>query len=90
MQSKNMHRLKQNPKERIFLEEWEKENRGDFGVLALILGENNFPICLTEDEEIVAGTVIQWLGSPVGQDFLRKVQKKIEQDSAGFVLNSED
>ena len=63
------HRFKQNPEERRFAEAWAK-HCGDGKTLAYLLavGDQRFPVAPTEQ---VAATVIQWLGSPVGQGFLR-------------------
>ena len=60
------YRFKDNPEERRFAEAWAK-HCGDGKTLAYLL----FPVAPTEREEQVAATVIQWLGSPVGQGFLR-------------------
>ena len=74
VQGNNAHRLKQNPLEARFAEVWaEKVNRGD--ILKYLLSHPtaktlHFP---TENEEMVAATIIQWLGSPVGQAFLTEV-----------------
>ena len=66
------HRFKQNPEERRFAEAWAK-HCGDGKTLAYLLtvGDQRFPTAPTGREEQVAATVIQWLGSPVGQGFLR-------------------
>lgn len=83
--SLNLHRLEQNPAERIFLEEWEKENtdyRGEKsynGVLNYLMGTNNTPEHVSHDQRVLAATVIQWLGSPVGLKFLDRVQKRIKE-----------
>jgi len=76
------HRLKSNPHERIFAEKWKDINtRGD--TLAWILytfnsqdgrQEKGF---ISERDASVAASVIQWLGSPVGQSWLQEVQEEI-------------
>lgn len=58
-------RLKDNPEERRFAKAWDKAN-----VLRYLLGDGIVPVDPTEQEAVVAATVIQWLGSPVGQGFL--------------------
>lgn len=64
------HRLKQNPREREFMQAWLKES-----VLPYILSTHdaNHPVDPSERDWVVAATVIQWLGSPVGQAFLEKL-----------------
>jgi len=68
------HRLKDNPREREFAEAWVQANEQG-KLLAYLLdptngvgGRSPEP---TDREHTVAATVIQWLGSPVGQAFLR-------------------
>lgn len=78
MQGINAHRLKSNPKEKAFVDEWAKLNEGDKLLKYLLdrtlsnLG-NHLP---TDLEREVAVTVIQWLGSAVGQGFLRDVEER--------------
>jgi hypothetical protein len=77
MRSINEHRLKSNPTERRLLGLWGKENE-DNKILKYILdrsNENRGKYVPTEVEEEVAATVIQWLGSPVGQSFLAKLNE---------------
>ncbi len=63
---RNQHRLESNPLEKDFIEAWEKLNNGR--TLELILHEEP-----TERDKEVAATIIQWLGSPVGIDFIDDV-----------------
>lgn len=75
------YRFKQNPTERIFAELWEEineRNRIGYGILDYMLAETtNMPNGeVTDRDRIVAATVIQWLGSPVGQAFLNEVNEK--------------
>ena len=71
----NAHRLRSNPLERAFVKEWERINDGD-KLLKYVLDRthsnqgNHVP---SEIEQEVAVTLIQWLGTPVGQGFLRDV-----------------
>lgn len=66
----NSHRFKNNPLEQNFYNEWIKRN--DYGeILEYILCNSKDNV--SERDEIVAATVIQWLGSPVGQDFIESV-----------------
>jgi hypothetical protein len=74
---KMQHRLKQNPLEQKFALEWEKINSGiqRHGTLDYLLAEdNNRPLNEVSDRDReVAATVIQWLGSPVGKNFLYRI-----------------
>lgn len=68
------HRFKDNPEEFNFAEAWEKQNK--FGNnLAYLLDDRHvqqgYPPTPSDRDYVVAATVIQWLGSPVGQNFLR-------------------
>ena len=78
MRNKGMcqHRLKQNPLEKAFAEAWEEINTDErVGVLDWLMAkETNNPYGEATDR-MVAATVIQWLGSPVGQRFLAQVQE---------------
>lgn len=78
-------RFADNPSERIFAEHWEKVNVSIFGdldgkgVLDYLLAKDpNHPRNeVTERDRLVAATVIQWLGSPVGTHFLREVAENL-------------
>lgn len=73
------YRLKDNPIEELFANLWEEQNaRGGFSTLARLLDpeHQHGPREPTQEQATIAATVIQWLGSPVGQFFLQ--QAKIE------------
>ncbi len=73
---RSQYRFKQNPEEKLFAEEWERENSdGGKGILDYLLADDpNLPRGeVTERDREVAATIIQWLGSPVGQGFLEDV-----------------
>ena len=75
----SQHRFKQNPLERIFAELWDELNdRTGHGILEYMLAKKvNKPDGeVTDRDKIVAATVIQWLGSPVGQAFLTEINEK--------------
>lgn len=77
----NTHRFKDNPLEQIFAREWAKQQQGH--VLAYLLTfQRNEPDYnnVSDRDATVAATVIQWLGSPVGQAFLRDVSKTIKKE----------
>ena len=67
------YRFEENPEERRFAKAWEDQNRHGSNLAYLLhMGEGRGrPPEPNEREHVVAATVIQWLGSPVGQCFLR-------------------
>lgn len=78
----SQHRFKDNPLEKKFAEKWEEINTCRFsgkldglGTLDYLLAEdNNRPRGeVTDRDRLVAATIVQWLGSPVGKGFLRDV-----------------
>jgi len=68
------YRLKDNPEERRLAEAWARENKTGH-ILAYLLdphsGTAGRPPEPEREEHVLAATVVQWLGSPVGQCFLR-------------------
>jgi hypothetical protein len=82
---KHQHRFKDNPLEKVFAEKWEKLNTDHlgqldgFGTLDYMLAEdNNHPRGeVTDRDREVTATVIQWLGSPIGQSFVRECLVRI-------------
>lgn len=72
----HVHRFKDNPEEMRFAEAWANQN--DHGLtLAHLLDPRPMQTCLPPEpdnrDHVVAATVIQWLGSPVGQYFLQEL-----------------
>ncbi len=86
MKSNKEYRFKDNPKEKEFfdkfIESHSKNNDMDFIVFGQEIGRIGFypQDYLTEREESIVLSTIQWLGSPVGQGFLR---------DCGFIEKSE-
>jgi len=83
MYNKGLHqyRFKQNPMEKKFARAWERQNvsastkklngRGTLDYLLAI--DANCPEGeVTPRDRLVAATVVQWLGSPVGQSFVKE------------------
>ena len=74
-------RFKNNPMEKAFAVAWEKQNLSLYdkpdgrGTLDYLLAKDcNRPHGeVTDRDREVAATVIQWLGSPVGQCFVKEV-----------------
>jgi len=89
------HRYSDNPLEKAFARAWQEANDVEIvgvgrATLAYLMDEQNrgMPIPpLTERDWLVANTVIQWLGSPVGQGFLEHILSK--RVAAGFRYNLE-
>jgi hypothetical protein len=72
------YRLKDNPLEQKFAEAWDKENNRPYSATNLIdwlmdPGDHSMPEEASERDKVVAATIIQWLGSPVGQSFVEGV-----------------
>ena len=74
------NRFDRNPDEKRWAEAWQRANEplgpGDgYDLLTYLLDPENqqFPREPSEEEYKVAATVIQWLGSPIGEDFVRCV-----------------
>jgi hypothetical protein len=72
---------KNNLLERIFAEEWASLNQGSRCTLEYMLADEvNKPRGeVSQRDATVAATVIQWLGTDVGQCFLRTVLEKKER-----------
>lgn len=76
-QGKSFHRTRREPLEKGFAQAWEKANTqsGVATTLAYLLDPEHphSPDVPSDRDWEVASTVIQWLGSPVGQGFLKEV-----------------
>ena len=74
------NRLEREPLEKAFAVAWSDKNERSMGhdLLDWLLAENpNSPRGeVTQRDATVAATIIQWLGSPVGQSFLQEVTNK--------------
>ncbi len=72
----NSHRLKEDDSyhslEIKFVKEFNKLLRHDHNLINNIVHSKG-NVYLSEEEEMIALSVIQWLGTPVGQSFLRDV-----------------
>lgn len=76
--SLNVHRFKENPQEKAFATAWEDMDcfrRDGCGTLQYMMCppryDHRYPPVISDRDRLVAATVIQWLGSPVGLCFLR-------------------
>ena len=75
----------ENRAEVVYASEWAKANSGSHGrsilLHHLLAYGQNLPgehLVTARDAE-TAATVIQWLGSEIGQDFIRTCQQRIEK-----------
>jgi hypothetical protein len=76
MKTNNSHRFKQNPLEeqlcKNFIKEMDKYEQLDRIIFGCRDDAQAFPKdTLTDRERDICATLMQWLGSPVGQSFLR-------------------
>ena len=69
------YRFEQNPLEKKFAKSWEEENKHHRTLDFLLAKEINYPKDgdVSKRDREVAATIIQWLGSPVGESFVRGV-----------------
>jgi hypothetical protein len=79
----NKHRLSREPLEKIYARKWAEANDRrpgmPHGTLQYLLGDDNRPLDeLDQRDAEVAATVIQWLGSPVGQFFVADALREYE------------
>lgn len=71
---KNHHRYNQHPLEEEYAEQWQEEC--EKGTLEYVLsGPINERVPVSDEAQAASNSVIQWLGSPVGQGFLIDVLK---------------
>lgn len=79
METYKTHRFENNPQEKKFVEEFIKQHSEGSDMDLIVFGHNPGSThpkdYLSDREESIVLSVIQWLGSPVGQSFL---------DSCGF------
>jgi hypothetical protein len=70
----SLHRLRDNPLEKAFHEAWAEQAPRTLGYL--LCGQNRHEHQYSQRDATVAATMIQWLGSPVGESFVREVLNK--------------
>lgn len=77
---KSLYRFEKNPKEKVFSNEWIELNRGKYSMIEMLLSSDGgkTPAQVNEHDELIAATVIQWLGSPVGYSWLIEIIKKMK------------
>jgi hypothetical protein len=78
-----------NPREVVFAEQWDKMNKQS-QILAHLLNESKntifFNTAHTERDIFVAATIIQWLGTNIGQGFLEETQNQIAKRKEIFEI----
>ena len=72
------HRFDNNPLELAYALAWQRQNTGSTSTLAYMLNGQDYPVEPTDREYEIAATVVQWLGSPVGAEFVRGVLREID------------
>ena len=84
MKNKGLHVSRllsdENKLEVIFAKEWEKANES-FSSSSILLDhmlsqDTDYPHRVTEREQQVAATIMQWLGTEIGQGFLKDVYER--------------
>lgn len=70
---KSVHRWKQNPLEEMFARVWDRQNQDGHTLEYLLSDDPNQRVFVDDETQEAAATIIQWLGSPVGQGFLEEV-----------------
>lgn len=88
-------RFKREPEEKRFATAWDAINQPEgmpgTHTLSYLLAEplnHMYPIAPTPDQRKTAATVVQWLGSPVGQGFLESLGYKKVIENAAKSVNS--
>ncbi len=75
----HIYRTADNPAEMVFSDQWLMQNGRDSNFLEQILRKNPHEFeGISERDASVAATIIQWLGSPVGECFLNNCVEEIE------------
>lgn len=91
----NAQRFSREPLEKLFAEEWDKENKNEHGRRPTLpylldpLNQHN-PLEPTDEEYRLAATIIQWLGSAVGQGFIEDVIQKAKDKKIPMRFKAED
>lgn len=85
---KNTHRFSTNPIEKVFSDLWAEENerwiknglRGS--VLQYILSEDGGKTVpeTSERDEMITASVIQWLATPIGKNFLEELHDTMQKE----------
>jgi hypothetical protein len=85
------NRTPREPKEKAFADVWAEQ--APTTLPYLLYGQDRRNHALSQKDATVAATVIQWLGSNVGQSFLEDVKERIERyksDPVGSIDDEEN
>lgn len=78
-EGKSRHRFGDNPMEKMYADAWARANK-EQRYLDYMLADNNlYPTEVEQRDATVAATVMQWLGSPVGREFVKDVQQQWQE-----------
>lgn len=82
----NTYRLNMegNELEKNLAEQWRLANENPSNTLSVILGSFKDPATVSKRDAIVAATVMQWVGTPVGRSFVERVYEKHDQDILNY------
>lgn len=77
-------RTKTNDREKAFSDLWKKENKieswvnqGHGTLQNIVIGKDQLPLFyITKNDRIIVATVVQWLGTNIGFNFLERALKK--------------
>jgi hypothetical protein len=75
-------RTKREPLERAFAVAWQEVQETSPLLLEHILSNTNTPHVISDNDRLVANTIIQWLGTNVGQCFLSGVGAKVRRKAS--------
>jgi hypothetical protein len=76
-QGMSFNRTKREPLERALAIAWQESQERSHTLEYLLSGGANRRVDVSDRDHLVAATIIQWLGSPVGQAFLEDAKKKV-------------
>ncbi len=72
---KNTHRFRSNPLELIAALHWQEQGEA---LLEYLNGDGQHRKEVSTEVREMVNTVMQWLGSPVGQNYMRELVKKFD------------
>jgi len=73
------YRFENNPKEKAFADAWLKLNKWSHTLEYLISGEINVRSTPTPEQIKTANMIVQWMGSPCGQVFIKDVDESLNK-----------
>ncbi len=80
-----------NPREIAYAEEWETVNHEHRYLILLLNQSGNDSFCsgISQRDAFVAATIIQWLGTNIGQGFIEKCQQRIEKEKLEYQITQD-